>query len=209
MTSSRRHVSTIAVTDIRVGDAVYHRGDFLGIAARIDENAGPARRPRRRTGDQPGPVRVRVSHPWHRSRHRHRRPLWLAAPVRRLSYWEKVSAAADARQDVETLRVIAATESEDDFMLALARNPVSTDDILDTAAKHHAFHVREAVLAHPNTADVTVQRILDNAIDGEAEAHMRILDEGVSPMQSQYIWEADQHALIAVAARARLAGVGV
>lgn len=120
-------------------------------------------------------------------------------------YWANVSAAQDARQDPDVLYQIAVDQSEDDFMRAICRNPSSGADAIDEAAKHHAFDVRQSALDHPATSRATVERILADAIQGEADGRMRVIDEGVSPMRQHYIWEADQHALLASAARARLA----
>jgi hypothetical protein len=120
-------------------------------------------------------------------------------------YWENVSAAQDGRQDPDVLYQIAVDQSEDDFMRAVCSNPASRADAIDEASKHHSFTVRQAAIAHPATSGETLQRILDDAIQGEADGRMRVADEGVSPMRQHYVWEADQHALIAAAVRTRLA----
>lgn len=122
-----------------------------------------------------------------------------------LGYWARVALFQKESLTRELVNHVLDTESEDDFMVRVARHPSSSADQIEQASKHHATAVRTAALANPNTAASTLIRIENEAISEELDYREQRRVEGRTPHSEFLEQMADDQAQLARAARTALA----
>lgn len=99
-------------------------------------------------------------------------------------YYGNLAVAYAADTSSDTLGDILASETEDDFMVAIVRHHNATSEQIEIASRHHAFLVRSEALRNPKVFYETVERIRDEAEAGASEALAAL--EGTSPMRDYY-----------------------
>jgi hypothetical protein len=122
----------------------------------------------------------------------------------RLPYWDGVRVCRSPDATVDDLQHYLDTESEDDYMVAIAGHPNATPDQIEKASQHYATHVRQAAIANPNVARATVVRIEAEACVEEAEYRQQRREEGISPMSANLDYMAAVEAGLAMRAGAVL-----
>lgn len=104
---------------------------------------------------------------------------------REASYWEKVQILEET-SSTEDIAFIISTEEEDDFRMAILRNPHATAQHVQWASEHQSLAVRAKVLEHPLVSVETILAFLKDAYADVEEN--RVYGKGISPMKHHYDW---------------------
>ena len=117
--------------------------------------------------------------------------LELPAPVYNPAdgYYTSLEFVKDPRTSAQTLAFVLEHEDEDDFYHAIATHPNATAAILDKAAGHSSYWVREAVVANPNTGRDTLMNIRAATRLASGRAGVALRRQGVNPGNQQLEWE--------------------
>ena len=120
--------------------------------------------------------------------------LELPAPVYNPAdgYYTSLEFVKDPRTSAQTLAFVLEHEDEDDFYHAVATHPNATAAILDKAAGHSSYWVREAVVANSNTDLGTLIAIRTAARQSADRALVALKHQGVNPGNQQLEWEIER-----------------